>query len=246
MANSPSIFAFDSAALRVLRDEAGAPWFNAQDLCSVLGFANPRQAVDSHVDEDDVQKLDAIDTIGRTQSVNHVNESGMYALIFGSTKPEAKKFKRWVTSDVLPTIRQTGRYEANKRGPAIPLGLVINATNAYAHTIKTLAKPMGTRQAHVMANNQAKAMGLDLHRIWKLDPATLPDSSTSKSNLAKLTRYIRQAGGTAKHQELLKRMHCTAAEFKELIDQAVVAGHINPVTMPGYAGQAYKLVGAAE
>lgn len=170
MANSPSIFNFESAALRVLRDEAGTPWFNAGDLCAVLGYSNARDAIANHVDEDDVAKRDAIDTIGRTQSVNHVNESGMYALIFGSTKPEAKKFKRWVTSEVLPTIRQTGRFEAAQDTPLLAMDVVINATNAYANTVTTMGKLVGTRQAHVMANHQAQAMGVDLHKTWKLDP----------------------------------------------------------------------------
>lgn len=104
-----SVFAFDSQAVRVVLVD-GEPWFVAADVCAILGFGNPRQAIESHVDEDDVQKLDAIDSLGRTQPTNHVNESGLYALIFGSTKPEAKRFKRWVTHDVLPAIRKTGAY----------------------------------------------------------------------------------------------------------------------------------------
>ncbi|MEO5350999.1 MAG: Bro-N domain-containing protein [Magnetococcus sp. YQC-3] len=101
---------FEEHAVRVTLDEHGAPWFHAGDVCRVLGFGNPRQAVESHVDEDDVQKLDAVDSLGRTQQANYINESGLYALIFGSTKPEAKRFKRWVTQEVLPAIRKTGGY----------------------------------------------------------------------------------------------------------------------------------------
>jgi prophage antirepressor-like protein len=248
MANSLNIFAFDSAALRVVRDEAGTPWFNAGDLCAVLGYSNARDAVANHVDEDDVAKHDAIDTIGRTQSVNHVNESGMYALIFGSTKPEAKKFKRWVTSEVLPALRQTGRYEAQGNDPTLPLDLVINATNAYANTIKALAKPMGARQAHVMANNQAKAMGLDLHQTWGLDPATLPEPARKPASpQAKLLRYIREAGPVATRQVILKRMHCTAAELDDLIDDAVANGLLlrKSGVEYNYAGTVYVLVGGA-
>lgn len=104
-----NVFAFDSHAVRVVMVD-GQPWFVAADVCAILGFGNPRQAVESHVDEDDVQKLDAMDSLGRSQQTNHINESGLYALIFGSTKPEAKRFKRWVTHDVLPSIRKTGAY----------------------------------------------------------------------------------------------------------------------------------------
>ncbi|MGC7960501.1 BRO-N domain-containing protein, partial [Salmonella enterica] len=86
-------------------------WFAANEVCEVLGFANPRDAVARHVDDDDVGKHDTL-TAGGRQRTTHINESGMYALIFGSTKPEAKRFKRWVTSEVLPSIRRTGGYTA--------------------------------------------------------------------------------------------------------------------------------------
>ena len=105
-------FQFDNHSIRVITDDNGEPWFSAKEICDVLGYGNPRQAVETHVDADDVQKLDAIDSMGRTQLANHINESGLYALIFGSTKDSAKQFKRWVTRDVLPAIRKTGSYTA--------------------------------------------------------------------------------------------------------------------------------------
>ena len=104
-------FQFESHALRVQVDEVGQPWFNASDACAALELGNPRQAIDSHVDSEDVQKLDTL-TPGGRQRQNHVNESGLYALILGSTKDAAKRFKRWVTSEVLPSIRKTGAYSA--------------------------------------------------------------------------------------------------------------------------------------
>jgi len=103
-------FYFESHALRVQVDVNGQPWFNAVDVCDALAMGNPSQAIKSHVDADDLQKLEVIDALGRSQRVNHVNESGLYALILGSTKDAAKRFKRWVTSEVLPTIRKTGAY----------------------------------------------------------------------------------------------------------------------------------------
>lgn len=94
---SQNLFQFESHAVRVQVDATGLPWFNASDVCSVLDFGNPRQAIESHVDSDDVQKLDAIDALGRTQLVNHVNESGLYALIFGSAKePLDEMLQRFV------------------------------------------------------------------------------------------------------------------------------------------------------
>lgn len=110
-------FEFEAHAVRVHLDDASQPWFNANDVCAVLEFGNPRQAVESHVDDEDVQKLDTL-TPGGRQRQNHVNESGLYALIIGSTKDAAKRFKRWVTSEVLPAIRKTGSYNAVASLPA--------------------------------------------------------------------------------------------------------------------------------
>lgn len=109
--NQLSPFNFENKSIRVVTDEAGSPWFNANEICNVLGFGNPWQAISTHVDGDDLQKLEVIDALSRKQMANYVNESGLYTLIFGSTKPEAKRFKRWVTSEVLPSIRKTGGYQ---------------------------------------------------------------------------------------------------------------------------------------
>ena len=105
-------FEFESHALRVNLDAAGEPWFNATDVCQVLELGNPSQAIKTHVDGDDLQKMEVIDNLGRTQRANHVSEYGLYALILGSTKDAAKRFKRWVTHEVLPSIRKTGAYTA--------------------------------------------------------------------------------------------------------------------------------------
>ena len=105
-------FQFETHALRVQVDDSSQPWFNANDVCEALQLGNARQALESHVDADDVQKLDTTDNLGRKQLTNHVNESGLYALIFGSRKESAKRFKRWVTSEVLPAIRKNGYYAA--------------------------------------------------------------------------------------------------------------------------------------
>ena len=102
-------FQFEAHAVRVQVDELGQPWFNATDVCDALEMGNPSQAIKSHVDAEDLQKLETL-TAGGRQRQNHVNESGLYALILGSTKDAAKRFKRWVTNEVLPAIRKTGGY----------------------------------------------------------------------------------------------------------------------------------------
>ena len=118
MTTEVQVFSFEDNSVRIQTDENGQPWFNATDVCAALDMGNPRQALESHVDDEDVQKLDTLTSGGR-QLQNHINESGVYALILGSTKPEAKSFKRWVTSEVLPTLRKTGSYtiEPKKKKP---------------------------------------------------------------------------------------------------------------------------------
>ena len=112
-------FQFESHAVRVQVDGHGQPWFNASDVCKALELTNPRDALAKHVDPEDVAKCDTL-TAGGVQRQNHVNESGLYALILGSTKEAAKRFKRWVTSEVLPTIRKTGSYAMPDSMAALP------------------------------------------------------------------------------------------------------------------------------
>lgn len=86
------------------------PWFVGIDVAKSLGYANPKNAVPKHVSEED--KLGTqIEYAGQRREVTVINESGLYALIFGSKLESAKRFKRWVTSEVLPTIRKTGSYQ---------------------------------------------------------------------------------------------------------------------------------------
>jgi prophage antirepressor-like protein len=113
-------FQFESHSVRVQVDDDGQPWFNASDVCEALELGNPSQAIKSHVEVDDLQKLEITDALGRPQRANHVNESGIYALVLGSTKEAAKRFKRWVTHDVLPTIRKTGAYAVRGALPTLP------------------------------------------------------------------------------------------------------------------------------
>lgn len=102
-------FDFEYHKIRIVRDEKGDPWFNANDVCEAMEMSNPRKAIADHVDQEDVTKRDT-QTAGGIQQQTHFNESGLYSLILGSRKPEAKRFKRWVTSVVLPEIRKTGSY----------------------------------------------------------------------------------------------------------------------------------------
>ena len=88
------------------------PWFVGKDVAVALGYTNNRKALADHVDEGD-KGVTKCDTLGGSQNLTIINESGLYSLILSSKLPTAKKFKHWVTSEILPTIRKTGGYVAD-------------------------------------------------------------------------------------------------------------------------------------
>lgn len=95
----------------------GQPWFVAKDVAEILGYANTKDAISSHVDEEDktiIQRSSFPTFEIPNRGLTVINESGLYSLILSSKMPDAKKFKRWVTSEILPTIRQTGQYAEPK------------------------------------------------------------------------------------------------------------------------------------
>lgn len=87
----------------------GKIYFVAKDVAGILGYSNPRKAISDHVDEED-KGVTKCDTLGGNQNLTIINESGLYSLVLYSKMPNAKKFKHWITADVLPSIRQYGAY----------------------------------------------------------------------------------------------------------------------------------------
>ena len=109
-------FLFETRTIRTQTDAVGDPWFVASDVCEALTIGNSRDAVGRL--DDDEKGVGTIDTLGGKQDVSIINESGLYSLIMTSRKPEAKRFKKWVTSEVLPAIRKTGSYAVAPKSPA--------------------------------------------------------------------------------------------------------------------------------
>jgi prophage antirepressor-like protein len=105
----PTEFKFDESPVRVAMHD-GEPWVVAKDVCEILEHSDTSKAVERL--DDDEQGTNIVRTPGGPQTMLTVNESGLYALIFTSRKPEAKRFRKWVTSVVLPAIRKTGGYRA--------------------------------------------------------------------------------------------------------------------------------------
>lgn len=120
----------------------GEPVFIANDLCSVLEITNPRQTL-SYLDDDE-KGVTTNDTLGGAQQMAYVTEAGMYSLVLRSRKPEAKQFKRWITHEVLPQIRQTGSFGL---APALP--------KSYSEALRELA-------ANVEAKELAEARAKEL------------------------------------------------------------------------------------
>lgn len=96
-------------AIRTISNERGEAMFCAKDVCDTLGYNNSRDALRNHVEAEDVEKFDT-PTKGGKQRLNYINESGLYALVLFSKLDSAKRFKHWVTSEVLPSIRKQGGY----------------------------------------------------------------------------------------------------------------------------------------
>lgn len=102
-------FDFNETPVRSFLDEAGEPWFVAADVCRVLEIVNLSQAL-SELDDDERNTLRITEGNRGNPNLNIISEAGLYDLVFRSRKPEAKAFRRWVTKEVLPAIRKTGRY----------------------------------------------------------------------------------------------------------------------------------------
>ncbi|HEM4558121.1 TPA: ORF6C domain-containing protein [Streptococcus suis] len=103
------IFVFHGQEVRTVTIN-NEPWFVGKDVADILGYSKSRNAIALHVDEDDALKQGITDNLGRMQETIIINESGLYSLILSSRFPQAKEFKRWVTSEVLPQIRLQGAY----------------------------------------------------------------------------------------------------------------------------------------
>jgi len=105
--NSIIPFNYESKQIRLIQDEQGAPWWIASDVCENIGLSNTTEAL-RNLDNDEKSTL-RISEGGPERNI--INEPGLYSLIIRSNKPEAKKFKRWITHEVLPSIRKKGKYE---------------------------------------------------------------------------------------------------------------------------------------
>lgn len=189
----------------------GEPWFIAKDITQSLGFGNPRQAISSHVDEED-KGVTIMDTLGGPQEMTIINESGMYSLILGSRIESAKRFKHWITSEVIPSIRKTGSYNlpqtyadalrelANKAEEAERLALVnrkLEEQNLRMRPKEIFADAVATSKTSILVGELAKLITQNGVQIgqnrmfkWLRENGYLMSSGTS-CNMPK-QRYVEQ------------------------------------------------------
>lgn len=163
----------DFGELRIIVDPKGDVWFVASDVAKSLGYINAKDAVKRHVDDDDSMLLQVSDnqwgvkrSILKTRyidSIRIINESGLYSLILSSKLESAKRFKKWITSEVLPSIRKTGEYKTSSGGKGI---LVPDFSNP-ADAARAWADQYEAAQKAIAEKSQAEAeAGVLMGRTW--------------------------------------------------------------------------------
>lgn len=152
----------------------GEPWFVGKDVAEILGYSNTPKAIRDHVDDED-KLTERIVLSGQNREMTIINESGLYSLILSSKMPKAKEFKHWVTSEVIPAIRKTGKYEAMAQ--AVPIN------DEPATDFTQLEFDQRIRIAAIIASCRrerlplvAKVLSLDLEEMMPLMPAHITEA----------------------------------------------------------------------
>lgn len=178
----------------------GEPWFVGKDVAVALGYAKPENAISNHVDDEDKTS-----TLIQGSGSNYkskatlINESGLYSLVLSSKLPTAKKFKRWVTSEVLPTIRKTGSYSIPKvtPNPHYRTRMIGTAVRDVGKTAEALEKVFGCRHGMALATASSmvgEAYGIDMTPVQRLIPAEDNPGTLSPSQIAESLGLVNRQG----------------------------------------------------
>lgn len=190
--NELQLFNFENNQVRTLliNDE---PWFVGKDVAEILGYSKARNAIATHVDDDDKKGAPIQGDLGGTQEMTVINESGVYALVFGSKLPSAKKFKHWVTSEVLPTLRKTGGYTMPK---------------TYLEALKAFTAEVEKNEMLSFENK------IQTQQINELKPkADYTDRILKTTDLMTITQIAKDYGMSAKQFNAL--LHDYKVQFKQ-------------------------------
>lgn len=138
--NALQVFNFQNQKVRVVEMD-GQTWWVGKDVCNALGVGNITDAL-NRLEKDEFDSIEVVDSLGRRQQMQVINEPGLYALTLGSRKPQAKAFKRWVTHDVLPSLRKNGFYvngqEKGTRGKKALLNTLVSLVSKLEERITLL------------------------------------------------------------------------------------------------------------
>lgn len=181
------------------------PYFVGKDIAEVLGYENTQKAIRDHVDDDDKKMGEQngtpyiVDNLGRKQYPIFINESGLYSLIMSSKLPNAKKFKRWVTSEVLPSIRKNGMYATNE---------LLDNPDLAIKVFEQLKQEREEKKKLLLENNQQKQL------IGELKPkADYLDQILQSKALVTITAIAKDYGMSAK--AFNKKLHELKVQFKQ-------------------------------
>lgn len=181
---------------------SGQPYFVGNDVALALGYAKPRNAIMQHVDNEDALKRGIPDNQGFTQETTLINESGVYSLVFSSKLPTAKAFKKWVTSEVLPTIRKTGGYLATKQDDT-PEEIMARALTIAQATLAKREERL--KQLEAQAEQQKATIEIQTEEIKKAAPkVSYYDNHLQSVNTQTSTQAAKQIGMDAEklHKKL--------------------------------------------
>lgn len=190
------------------------PYFVGKDIAEILIYREPHKAIVNHVEEDDRIKHPIIDELGRNQETWIINESGLYSLIMSSKLPSAKKFKKWVTSEVLPAIRKTGGYIAGEENMTED-ELVLKAMNVLNAKVENLKQKNALLEAD---NNQKDQL------IGELKPkADYTDKILQSKGTVKINVIANDYGLTA--IAMNKKLHELKIQYKQGADWLLYGEH---------------------
>lgn len=214
-------FDYGDNLIRVVNDEeTGEPLWIAKDVCNVLGLENVNRAL-SKLDEDEKLKLKIL-TSGQNRETMCVSESGLYNLIFRSNKPEAKPFKRWVTHEVLPSIRKTGGYGVAQNGADLSpvLAEIMSGLVEMNRTMQTIVETMQQMQSRVAATElHIRYMGdtqKDVKEVMKSTYNYLKYMPLTREEKIKLNMRIQKRGKELSDMHNITLENAVASVYRAL------------------------------
>lgn len=195
----------------------GNPWFVGRDVATILGYSNSRKALADHVDGED-KGVTKCDTLGGIQDLVIINESGLYSLILSSKLPSARKFKHWITSEVLPEIRKTGAYTST--GASRPL-----TVDDYLKVASIIASCRNERLGYVLSYLEQAGFKHHIHDVANGRDSEMPIAAVNLIRQVKCDREL------------------TNAQIGRVlgIDRVQISRYVNGKMLPTQARAAYIL-----